>query len=100
MNAASIMNSPVTRIQVFAVWALCALMAIGTLGYVSLRRVEDRPTQVVLGAHGIETTWPSASGENRLWSLSSSRSDFHPWIAEHLTALAAAQEALPPVERK
>ena len=40
MNAHTIMNSPVTRIQVFAVWALCAIMLLGALGLVALNKID------------------------------------------------------------
>lgn len=101
MDAHTIMNSPVTRIQVFAVWALCAIMLIGGLIYVSMLNLGDHlALQAQVGGHGIETTWPSARGENRLWSLSSGGRDPRAWIEEHIATLEAAQQAMPPTEKK
>ena len=97
MNAHTIMNSPVTRIQVFAVWALCALMLLGAGGFMMLSKIDDRlPTEpiVVHGGHGIETSWPSALGDHRLWSASGSDSGTD-WLDMHITMFKAAQERLP-----
>lgn len=91
------MNSPVTRIQVFAVWALCAIMLLGTIGAVVLLRLDGRlpETPQQIDRHGIETTWPSAIGENRLWSIGTNGSDFTPWLAQHVAAVTQAQRLMP-----
>lgn len=97
-DAHTIMNSPVTRIQVFAVWALCSLMLLGAVGAVVLIRLDDRlPVQPVMapGGHGIETSWPSARGDHRLWTLSQSGTGEVSWLDEHIMMFKAAQERLP-----
>lgn len=97
-DAHTALNTTVTRVQLFAIVALCALML---LGWLTLRALEQLPAApvVVTGGHGIETTWPSALGDNRLWSLSSGARGDRTWIDEHLATLQVAQEKMPPTRR-
>lgn len=89
------MNAPATRVQLFAVLSLCAIMLIGAGILSAVASLSERAipsTQAVL-QHGIETTWPSESGENRLWTLGGD--DFRPWLQSHVAAVSAAQGVLP-----
>ena len=95
------MNAPATRIQLFAVLSLSAIMLLCGMIYVALTTFSNRaPEPAIVGGHGIETTWPSARGENRLWSISSGARDPQLWIDEHIAMLDVAQRAMPPAEKR
>lgn len=76
------------------------LVSLAYRSIVPLEPLPDARPELGHVAHGIETSWHSASGGHRLWSLSDGLGDFHPWIAEHVAAFKTAQEALPKLEER
>ncbi len=95
------LNTTVTRVQLYAVVGIAILLVLGWRGVVLLQDMNDSGvalTPTVTAAHGIETTWRSEQGGHRLWSLTAGRSDYRPWVEEHIAAFKTAEELLPPIE--
>jgi hypothetical protein len=98
MNVHTLMNSTLTRVQAFVVVALCAVLLLGGLGVLLLQQMSvTHEEPLIVGGHGIETSWTSDKGRQRLWSVSTS-GDYRGWIDDHIAALSVAEAALPPTK--
>lgn len=86
-------NSTLTRVQAFAVVALMALLVCGGVAISMLGKISE-PTVAL--TRGIETSWPSDLGNNRLWSFCIVGESNKSWISDHVAALTIAQEIMPP----
>lgn len=90
-------NAPLTRVQAYAVLALTIVLIFGGLGVLllwSLNREVEQPSMPPI-VHGIETSWRSAQGAERVWSINGP-GDYRPWLAEHVALVTEAQRLLPP----
>jgi hypothetical protein len=97
MNLPDTMNSTLTRVQAFAVLSLSTMLLFGGLGVLllwTLNKNVGTPTAQLPVTHGIETSWHSSTGSERVWSFTGP-GDFHPWLDEHVAAVTEAQRLLP-----
>jgi hypothetical protein len=93
----------VTRVQVVFFAMLVAILVVGFWGVRTFSDVRDRiPDEAfVHGAvHGIETTWHSAHGVTRAWSLVGERRDYSAWLDEHAAVVGLAQARFPAQEER
>ncbi len=91
------MNSTLTRVQAFAIVALCVLLVFGGIVLIQLQKISDDAPSASY-ANGIETSWRSASGAHRLWSLNDGATTAD-WLDGHIAAFIEAEKLLPPIER-
>jgi hypothetical protein len=80
---------------------LVAILAVGFWGVRTFSEVRDRIPEEAFArgaVHGIETSWRSARGTNRAWSLVGERRDYSAWLDEHVAVVELAQARFPALE--
>ena len=91
-----------TKVQIFTTVCAVLLVAIALLTLRAVNALGERQDaqQRVGLVNGIETTWYSARGAHKVWSITPDAGHWQPWLDEHIAAFTAAQLALPPVKEK
>lgn len=87
-----------TRIQFVVVALLVAILLVGLWGARTFGEFRDKLPENVFARrsiHGIETTWRSAAGANRVWSVAGEAENYHDWLEEHAAVVDLAQARFP-----
>lgn len=86
-----------TRLQFFVVVALIVMMGFGLGGLLELNKLVEKPsfgTVMSASVSGIETSWHSRFGGERVWTISAS-DDYKVWMQDHVAVITEAQRLLP-----
>jgi len=93
-----------TKLKLLAAFLAVVVLVIAALTYRVLstfdERLAEETTTGIAAVHGIETSWHSANGGHRLWSVTGGGRDYRPWLEEHIAVVKAAETLMPIQEKR